>query len=113
MALGGNVHIGGQDITFLPPLTITTAVTAVTTTPVKRLSGASYLCVEAVFLYGSGGTTVNAYIQTSLDNGLSWVDIMNFSFTTSAATKISAVVATTALAPAVTPTDALRRQTLF
>jgi len=65
----------------------------------------NYLCVEAVFLYGSGGTTANAYIQTSLDGGLTWVDIMNFSFTTAAATKISAVVATTALAAAVTPTD--------
>jgi len=105
MALNGGLHISGQDITFLAPLTISTAINATVTTPVKRLSGANYLCVEAEFLYGSGGTTADAYIQTSLDNGLSWIDIMNFHFTTAAANKVSAVVATTALAAAVAPTD--------
>lgn len=98
MGLLGSIHESGQNINFLPALTISTALTAVTTTPVKLLSGMNYLAVQAVFLYGSGGTTVNAYVQTTLDGGLSWFDIMNFSFTTSAATKISAV--NTYIAPA-------------
>jgi hypothetical protein len=38
------------------------------------------LCVQANFTYGSGGTTVDAYLQTSLDGGLTWVDIAQFHF---------------------------------
>lgn len=105
MALNGPTHSSGLDVTFLSPLTISTAVAATGTTPVKGLVGAYYLVVEAIFLYGAGGTTANAYIQTSLDNGLTWIDIMNFSFTTAAASKISAVVATTALAAVAVPGD--------
>lgn len=105
MALNGPTHSSGLDVTFLSPLTISTAISAIGTTAKTGLVGAYYLVVQAVFLYGAGGTTANAYIQTSLDSGLTWIDIMNFSFTTAAATKVSAVVATTALAAVVTPTD--------
>lgn len=90
--------LDGQKITLLAPLTISTAIGATGTTPVTNLTGMKYVTVEAKFLYGSGGTTANAYVQTSLDLGLTWVDIMNFSFTTSAASKVSAV--TTMIAPA-------------
>ncbi len=44
-------------------------------------------------------------MQTSVDGGASWIDIMNFSFTTAAASKVSAVVGTTALAAAAVPGD--------
>jgi hypothetical protein len=63
------------------------------------------LTVEAVFLYGSGGTTVKAWVQTSLDNGVTWVDIMNFAFTTAAASKVSKTSLSAVLAAGVTPTD--------
>lgn len=98
--------LDGQRRTLLEPLTISTALAATATTPLTDLAGMSYLTAEAKFLYGSGGTTVNAYVQTSLDKGLTWVDIMNFSFTTAAASKISSV--TTLIAPAsqgLTPGD--------
>lgn len=104
MSLGGAVHASGQDIAFLPALTISTAIAATTTPTVLRLSGMTYLVVQAKFLYGAGGTTANAYIQTTID-GTNWIDIMNFSFTTAAATKISSVVSTTALTAVTAPTD--------
>lgn len=105
MALNGDVHVGGQTIVFLAPLTISVAIGATATTPVTKISGMNYLVVEAIFLYGAGGTTANAYVQTSID-GVTWCDIMNFSFTTAAASKVSAV--TTNIAPttqAQAPTD--------
>jgi hypothetical protein len=43
------------------------------------------LCVQANFTYGSGGTTVDAYLQTSLDGGLTWIDIAQFHFLTTSA----------------------------
>lgn len=106
MALSSSVHTNGQDIVLLPVLIISTAISATATTPVKGLAGMKYLVVQAVFLYGSGGTTANAYVQTTLDGGVSWIDIMNFSFTTATAVKISAC--TTSIAPATqanAPTD--------
>lgn len=83
---------------------ITAAVTKVQTgLIVTGLEDAKYLIVQANFVYGSGGTTAAAYVQTSLDAGVSWIDIMAFNFTTASAVKVSAVVTTTALAAAVTP----------
>lgn len=112
MALNGGLHVSGQRINLLSDpttktagLTIGAAVAATATTPVTRLSGAWYLVVQAIFLYGAGGTTANAYVQTSIDGGATWADIMNFSFTTAAATKISAIALSTALAAVVVPTD--------
>lgn len=116
MALDGAVHHDGQYLALLPATTITAAVSGVagtvfgsapsTSGQFLSLAGARYLVVQCVFTYGSGGTTANLYVQTSLDWGVTWVDVMNFSFTTASATKISAI--TTNIAPATqafSPTD--------
>jgi hypothetical protein len=73
--------------------------------PMPLPRGCSYLACLADFAYGSGGTTVKAWVQTSLDGGASWCDIMNFAFLLAAARKVSAVTVDIALGPAVTPTD--------
>lgn len=105
MALNGQAHVDGQYMKLLPTLTIGVAVSATGGTVFSKLAGMKYLVVEAIFLYGAGGTTVDAYVQTSLDQGVTWIDIMNFHFTTAAASKVSAVVASTALGAGVTPGD--------
>ena len=112
MALNGGLHTSTQRINLLSDpttktagLTISAAVSATTTTPVTRLGGAWYLVVQAKFLFGAGGTSVDAYVQTSVDGGVSWIDIMQFSFAGVALTKVSAVALSTALAPAVAPVD--------
>src|SRR4051812_34301807 len=48
--------------------------------------------VESLTLYAKitvagGGTTAKAWVQTSLDDGSTWMDIANFAFTTSTATR--------------------------
>jgi hypothetical protein len=63
------------------------------------------LAVQAKFGYGSGGASVDVYLQTSLDGGLTWIDIANFHFTTSPATAIYNLSAATPKTTAVTPTD--------
>lgn len=67
--------------------------------------GANYLAAEAKFVYAAGGTTFKAWIQTSLDGGVTWIDVMSFAFATTTASKVSAVVSTTALAAGATPSD--------
>lgn len=103
MALSGEVHTSGQTINMVAAAI--TAAGTVTTTPVESLAGAKYLAAVAKFTYGSGGASLKAYVQTSLDNGATWTDIMCFAFTTSTASKQSAVSTAIALAAAVTPGD--------
>ena len=96
---------GGLQGTLLASTTITGAVSNQLSAVIQGLAQAKYLAVEAEFNYGSGGTTVDAYVQTSLDGGATWIDIMNFHFTTTSGNRVSAVVTSTALAANVTPTD--------
>ena len=65
---------------LLQPLTITTALTAYlgpVYTPPKFQS----VTLECIFSYGSGGTSMNCWVQTSLDD-TEWQDVVNFEATT-------------------------------
>src|SRR5262245_54921578 len=85
---------------------ITTAVTGVTPDPSGADFYADYVAIEAVFAYGSGGTTATAYVQTSFDGGLTWIDVASFQFTTTSGRKVSALAADRAPASqAFTPSD--------
>jgi len=83
---------------------ITTAVTASTSSAVN-LGRVEALTLEFIFLYGSGGTTFAAYVQTSFDNGTTWVDIAQFSGTTSALTRGYHLVSSAAVTTAQAVTD--------
>lgn len=94
----------GGLITLLPQTTIAAAVAGQTGVSFPT-EGLRDLLVEAIFLYGSDGTTVKAWVQTRVKGG-TWRDIMNFAFTTSAATKWSKTSISIALAAARTASDA-------
>lgn len=53
---------------------------------IARLDPFTRATLQAVFTYGSGGTSIDAYVQSSLDGGSTWFDVANFHFTTSNAT---------------------------
>src|SRR6202035_2203822 len=42
------------------------------------------LVLQGTLTYTSGGTTADAWVQTTLDGGLTWNDVANFHFTTAA-----------------------------
>ena len=67
--------------------TITTAQTASTKTAVNGLARAKALDVQFNLTYGSGGTSVDAYLQTTFDGGTTWCDIAQFSATTASLRK--------------------------
>ncbi len=46
------------------------------------------IAFDARLEYGSSGTTIVAVIQTSLNQGSTWIDIARFDFTTSGAEKV-------------------------
>lgn len=91
-------------ITLLPPTGITVAHQGVIG-PVWTLGTIKELLVQARLVYGSSGTKITVYVQTSLDQGVSWFDIMCLTFTTASAVKVSAVKAQTAVMASRTPTD--------
>ena len=88
---------------MLPVTTITAAV-ANQVGPTVKLDDVAYLTVQAKFVYGSGGTNTTAWLQTSLDNGATWIDIAGFQFTTATATKVYSL-GRTPVTTAYTPTD--------
>jgi hypothetical protein len=72
---------------------ITTAITQTTSQvfQVRPGPGGQFLpatlTLQCNLTWGSGGTTVDADLQTSLDGGTTWVDIANCNFSTIAASK--------------------------
>lgn len=95
-----------RGVTLVASTVITTAIAGVVVGPAIVLAGIKYLACQAVFTYGSGGTTAKFWVQTTLDGGVTWIDIMSFAFTTATLSKVSAVVTSTALAAGVTPGSA-------
>ncbi|RKQ70122.1 hypothetical protein [Oceanibaculum indicum] len=55
---------------------------------VAGLDGMQAMTLSARLAYGSGGSTVVAVVQTSLNQGVSWIDIARLDFTTSGAEKV-------------------------
>lgn len=55
---------------------------------VDRLAGMLAATVQVAFAYGSGGTTCKVDIETSLDQGATWIPIARLAFTTASATKL-------------------------
>lgn len=67
---------------------------------IENLEGMLAATLQANFTYGSGGTSVKADIEISCDQGISWIPIVRFAFTTSSAEK---VVNLSGLTPKTTP----------
>ena len=91
-----NIFLGGGNLILMPATTITTAVTGLTTTAELNLAGMTSLAVFSKLTYGSGGTTAKIWVQTSFDQGTTWVDIVSHAFATATLSRLSTVVLTSA-----------------
>ncbi len=86
-------------------LNLTAALAVATTNPIRLAGAPRNLTVQGNFNYGSGGTSVDAYVQTSVDLGLTWTDIAQFHFTMASARFLFNLSAATPKTSQVTPTD--------
>jgi hypothetical protein len=68
-----------------------TAAGSQTFTAITDLDGLAVVTLVAAFVYGSGGTSVSAVVQTSFDGGTTWLDVRRFDFTTSSGTRYGTV----------------------
>lgn len=101
--MAASTRTGGGVVTLYAG-TITAAGTVVSGT--VNAGGVVNVISQATFTYGSGGTTAKAYVQTSIDNGTTWIDTNTFAFATTTATRLFrwGVAAGSGTAQ-VTPTD--------
>lgn len=92
---------GGAAFQITSPGTITGDV-------IENIDGAVALCLQAAFKFGSGNGQggVKAYVQTSLDQGQSWIDIACFTFAQASATKVVNLSGLTPLTAPLTPSQA-------
>ena len=66
-------------------LSPTSAISTTTTPVIKLPAQPRNLTAQAAFVYGSGGTSFDFWLQVSLDQGTTWTDVANFHFTTASA----------------------------
>ena len=72
---------------------------------VDDLDGMLAACAQLRFAYGSGGTAIKAYLQTSLDGGTTVVDIACVVFGTASEVAALNLSALTPKTTAIVPTD--------
>ena len=97
-----------RNITLLAETTVTAAVSATVTAEIvfdpKVIKTAT---MYGVLTYGSGGTDLPAFLQTSLDGGLTWTDIICLRWATTTENRVASVSRYSARAVAVGTTGAL------
>jgi hypothetical protein len=72
--------------------------------PASGLDGMRGLTAQIALAWGSGGTTIDAYLQTSVDGGATWIDIWNVHLLTASAVAVASFFTDEAVAP-FTPSD--------
>jgi hypothetical protein len=65
----------------------------------------AHLHVQELFTYGSGGTSVDVWVQTSLDAGTNWSDVIHFAQLLLANARFVAAASSVPAAAPVLPTD--------
>lgn len=67
------------------------------------LGDISAACLQCNFTYGAGGTSLKVCIETTLDQGVTWIEVARFAFTTASAEKLMNLSALTPKIAAYTP----------
>jgi hypothetical protein len=70
---------------------------------VDGLAGISAATIQVNFNYGSGGTTLDVFVETTLDQGSTWVQVAHATFATASAEKLFNVSGLTDKLTAVAP----------
>ena len=93
--------------TLLPALTITANIATTTSTAVqlKDYGSPENATVLCNFVYGSGGGTADAWVQTSFDGGATWIDVAQCHFAVASLKQIYNLSSLTAVTTVYTPTD--------
>ncbi len=86
MQTPGIVNLGDVALTAINAATTATVVTS--NGYVNNRDGMLSASLQMNFAYGSGGTSIKATVETSLDQGLTWVEVARFAITTVSIEKV-------------------------
>ena len=79
---------------------------------IDRLEGATAALIEANFTYGSGGDTLKVIVETTPDQGTTWIEVARFAFALASAQKVANLSGltpvTTVYAPAALSDDTVK-----
>ena len=92
-------------------VTTATGATGVAQEYIDRLEGMVGATLQVNFAYGSGGTNCKVTIETSFDQGTTWVEVARYAFTTASAEKLVNLTnasVTTLYAPAALSDDTVK-----
>lgn len=70
---------------------------------IEGLDGMESCTLQANFTYGAGGTSIKGIVETSLDQGTTWIEVGRFAFTTSSAEKLFALLGAKEIVAALSP----------
>lgn len=92
---------------FNHTFTVAETAQALPATPAQWKNGLipASMLIEANFTYGSGGTTIDAWVQTTVDGGTTWIDVCNFSVATTSLKRLFNVCSNTPITSIYTPLD--------
>jgi hypothetical protein len=83
---------------LLYPLSLTTALTAsIPTAAIVLKRAPSRATIQCTFDYGSGGTAVHLHVETSLDDGVTWIEISEFTFASADKREVVNLVSSTSI----------------
>ena len=86
-------------------LTSPVSVTATQVLQLRRMSLPTNVTINCIFTHGSGGTSADAYIQTSLDGGTTWIDVAQCHALTTTFNALFNLSNEAAITSPATPTD--------
>jgi hypothetical protein len=86
MQTPGIINLGDVALTAINAATTATVVTS--NGYINNRDGMLSASLKMNFAYGSGGTSIKATVETSLDQGLTWVEVARFAITTVSIEKV-------------------------
>ncbi len=98
----GIYNLGDVALTAINAATTATVVTS--NSYIDDLDGMLSASLQVNFTYGSGGTSIKATIETSLDQGLTWVEVARFALATASLEKVVNLSGLTPVATLYAPT---------
>jgi hypothetical protein len=118
MDFPGLKNLGSADLATINAATALAVITSAADAQgvnqgyVENLDGMLSATLSASFVYGSGGDTLKVVVETSLNQGATWVEVARFAFAQASAEKVVNLSAltpvTTVYAPAALADDTVK-----
>lgn len=105
----GLKNLGDASLAAINAATVATVITSdpddfgATVAYIDGLEGMLGATIQANFNYGSGGTSLKVIVETSLDQGTTWVEVVRLAFTTASEENVVNLSGLTPKTTVVTP----------